>query len=158
MDSASIPERVIVRIAETGDIEALFSIRTSVIQNHLSREELAAMGITPDSLRELIVSEPCAWIAETDGTPAGFSIPDLAEGSVFAMLVRPEFEGRGLGRLLMQCAEESLFRRHGVIWLVTSAADEVRANGFYRKLGWRPAGPLEGGDWRYEKQAPETGE
>lgn len=156
MDSGSIPGRLIVRVAGTEDIEALFSIRTSVTQNHLSREELAKMGITPESLHELISAEPCAWLAEVEGVAAGFSMADQEEGSVFAMFVRPEFEGRGLGRMLMERAEEALFRKHRTIWLVTSAASEVRANGFYRKLGWQPVAVLEGGDLRYEKRASEA--
>ncbi len=37
----------VVRVATVGDIEVLFEIRTSVVQNHLSREQMTELGITP---------------------------------------------------------------------------------------------------------------
>ncbi len=35
-----------IREAQIEDIETLFNIRTSVIENHQSREELVTLGIT----------------------------------------------------------------------------------------------------------------
>ena len=39
-----------IRVAECSDIDTLFEIRTSVVENHQSREEIAELGITPFSL------------------------------------------------------------------------------------------------------------
>jgi GNAT superfamily N-acetyltransferase len=145
---------VTVRATVVEDVETLFDIRTSVSQNHLSREELAAMGITPETAAAAIASgERHGWIAELDGFAAAFSMADAQEGTVFAMFVRPGYEGRGLGRLLMAEAEAFLFERHAVIWLTTDGREEVRANGFYRRLGWKMAGAAEGEDVRCEKEA-----
>ena len=36
-----------IRLATTADVETLFELRTSVRENHQSREELAAIGVTP---------------------------------------------------------------------------------------------------------------
>jgi hypothetical protein len=36
-----------IRVAQRDDIETLFDIRTSVVENHQSREEIAALGIRP---------------------------------------------------------------------------------------------------------------
>jgi GNAT superfamily N-acetyltransferase len=139
----------IIRLANQADISAIFDIRTSVQENHLSHDQLAQMGITPETIREAILEAPCVWIAEVDGVPVGFSMADVEEGCVFAAFVLPEFEGHGLGRSLMGKAEGFLFQHHQTIWLETAAAS--RASGFYRNLGWQPVANLPEGDVRFEK-------
>ncbi|MFA7894401.1 GNAT family N-acetyltransferase [Pseudomonas putida] len=138
-----------IRFANLGDIDAIFDIRTSVHENHLSREQLAAIGISPITVRQAIIEAPCAWIAEVNGTPVGFSMADVEDGCVFAAFVLPKFEGNGLGRRLMEQAETFLFQHHQTIWLETAEAS--RAYGFYRHLGWQPLESLTGGDVRFEK-------
>ena len=128
------------RMATVEDVESLFEIRTSVTQNHLSREQMDALGITPQVLRSAINEGPCVWIAEVDERPVAFSMIDRDEGEVFAMFVRPAFENRGLGRLLMAAAEAELFQAHERIFLVTDGRQEIRANGFYQRLGYQPVG------------------
>jgi len=142
----------IVRQATVADIETLFDIRTSVAENQQSRAELKAEGITHDTLAELMKGDARAWIAEVDGTPAAFSMAKGDEATVFAMFVRPEFNGRGLGRLLMDAAEDYLFARHDLIWLHTSEEQDIRAHGFYRKRGWVAVGAAERHNIRYEKR------
>lgn len=138
-----------IRLANQGDINAIFDIRTSVQENHLSHDQLTEMGITPEAIGQAILEAPCAWVAEVDGVPVGFSMADVEEGCVFAAFVLPEFEGLGLGRSLMERAEAFLFQHHQTIWLETAEAS--RANGFYRNLGWRPVEHLPEGDVRFEK-------
>jgi ribosomal protein S18 acetylase RimI-like enzyme len=139
----------IVRNACDQDIGAMFEIRTRVKENHLSHAQLTEMGITPETIRQAIAAAPCAWIAQVDGTPVGFAMADVEDGSVFATFVLPEFEGCGLGRLLIGNAERFLFERHQTIWLET--AEGSRASGFYRQLGWLPVADLPEGDVRFEK-------
>lgn len=143
---------VTIRQATVDDIETLFDIRTSVAENHQSRKELAAEGVTPEALAELLKADARAWIAEVDGVPAAFSMAKGDEATVFAMFVRPEFGGRGLGRLLMDQAEDFLFARHDLIWLNTSEAQDIRAHGFYRKRGWVAVGTAARHNIRYEKR------
>jgi len=138
-----------IRLANQADINAIFDIRTSVQENHLSRDQLAGMGITRETIRQAILEAPCAWVAEVDGVPVGFSMADVEDGCVFAAFVLPEFEGRGLGRSLMDRAEAFLFQHHQMIWLETAEAS--RASGFYRNLGWQPVENLPEGDIRFEK-------
>ena len=143
---------VTIRLAGTEDIETLFDIRTSVVQNHQSRAELAEIGVTPSSVAALLEASSQAWIAEVAKEPAGFVLADAARACVFGMFVRPRFEGQGVGRRLMAQAEAFLFDHHDLIWLTTGAGDDIRANGFYRRLGWTPVGLTERGDeMRYEK-------
>ncbi|MGJ7475859.1 GNAT family N-acetyltransferase [Pseudomonas fulva] len=138
-----------IRLANLADIDAIFDVRTSVHENHLSREQLAAMGISPITVRQAILEAPCAWIAEVNGAPVGFSMADVEDGCVFAAFVLPGFEGNGLGRRLMEQAETFLFQHHQTIWLETAEAS--RACGFYRRLGWQPVKNLTEGDVRFEK-------
>jgi GNAT superfamily N-acetyltransferase len=143
---------VSIRRAGVEDVDLLFDIRTSVEQNAQTREELAARGITPDAVSVLLQTSCRAWIAECDGRPAGFAMANADEGCIFGLFVRPDFEGGGIGRRLMAEAEAFLFRDHDSVWLTTKVGEHLRAHGFYRKLGWLPAGLAEtAGELRYEK-------
>ncbi|MBB5769404.1 GNAT family N-acetyltransferase [Xanthomonas euroxanthea] len=137
------------RLAGPADIDAIFDIRTRVHENHFSRDQLVEMGITPATIQKAILETPCAWVAEVNGAPVGFSMADVGEGCVFAAFVLPDFEGNGLGRRLMDKAEACLFQHYRTIWLETAEAS--RASGFYRSLGWQPVKNLPGGDVRFEK-------
>lgn len=126
-----------IRIAQLDDIESLFVIRTSVVENYQSREEIAAAGITPETVATMLQTNCRAWIAEIDARPIGFSIANATAQTIFGMFVRPEFEGRGAGRALMQCAEEWLWQQGCTeIWLLTGNDPALRAYGFYLHLGW----------------------
>lgn len=142
-----------LRPALGADAETLFDIRCSVVENHQSREELASLGITVQSVKEMIEGgDYITTIAEEDGQPVGLSMAQISEGYVFACFVRPEFEGKGIGRALMETAEEGL-RRGGVqkAWLSTGPEPELRAVGFYLHLGWYKDGCLDDGQIIYKK-------
>ena len=143
--------QMLIRVATPDDIDTLFAIRTSVVQNHLSREQMTALGITPQVLADSIREAPWVWIAEVEGRPVAFSMVDRAAGEVFAMFVQPGYEGLGLGRRLMAVAEAALFEQHERLFLITDGHDEIRANGFYQRLGWSMVARVEGDDVRYEK-------
>ena len=140
-----------IRVAQLDDIETLFEIRTSVVENHQSREEIAELGITPETVAELLMTDCCAWIAEINNRPVGFSIANAAQGTIVGLFVIPEFEGRGAGRALMQDAEEWLWSK-GIeeIWLLTGNDSNLRAYGFYRHLNWIPVGVESEGDFKGE--------
>ena len=130
-----------IRVAQRKDIETLFEIRTSVIENHQSREEIAELGITPESVAEMLQRNCCAWMAEISGQPIGFSIANATEKTIFGIFVRPPFEGQGAGRALMQAAEQWLWAKEiEEIWLVTGNDPKLRAYGFYLHLGWTSVG------------------
>lgn len=143
--------QTLIRAATQDDVDTLFEIRTSVVQNHLSIEQMAELGITPQLLADSMREAPCVWIAEMDGQPVAFAMVDLAEGEVFAMFVLPSHENLGLGRQLMAVAEAALFEHHDRLFLITDGRDEIRANGFYRHLGWSVVERVEGDDVRYQK-------
>lgn len=140
-----------LRLASLTDVDALFTIRLAVTDNVLTRPQLADLGITPESIAEWIAAEACAWVMEVGGEVVGFSLVDLEAGEVFALFVRPDWQGQGFGTRLLAAAEAALFRHHALIWLITDGTHSVGANAFYRAQGWRLVAQLEGTDVRYEK-------
>lgn len=69
--------------------------------------------------------------------------------------MRTEYEGRGLGRRLMELAVQWLRASHcPEIWLWTSPDIATRAYAMYRKFGWEDCGVQ--GDQRLMKLRPET--
>lgn len=142
-----------LRCASVRDVETLFDIRCSVTENHQSREELALLGITVESVKEMIEGgDYVTTIAEKDEQPVGFTMAQISDGYLFACFVRPGFEGQRIGRALMDAAEEGL-RRAGVkqAWLSTGPEHDLRAIGFYRHLGWTDDGYLDDGQIRFTK-------
>lgn len=138
-----------IRQAAEADVETLFEIRTDVRENNMTREALAAIGVTPESVAEMLRTDSRAWLAEWEGRPAGFAMADASRGTVFALFVRRGFEERGLGRALLAEAASWLFARGwGEIWL-TTGADAPGANAFYRRVGWRFTCVAENGENRY---------
>ena len=142
---------VTIRAATRADMPAISQVRTSVTENAMSVEQLLERGITPETVSDLIQNDG-AWVAEVNGRVVAFSMAKRAEGTIFAMFVQPGWEERGLGRQLMAQAERYLFAFHDRIWLTTDVDPAVRAHGFYRGLGWRPAGLMDNGELRYEKE------
>lgn len=142
-----------IRPASPEDVAEIFDVRCSVKENHMSREELTAMDITPDTVRDMITGGdfivPVALMGERI---AGFAMAQISEGYVFALFIRPEMEGNGIGRALMRVVESG-FAKHGVTqaWLCTGSEPGIRAPGFYRHLGWRDSGVMEDGQLKFSK-------
>ena len=145
---------IVIRDAAEDDIPAIFEVRTSVRENHLSVEQMAGLGITDETIRLALRKEPCIWVAVHGDHVVGFSMGDAADACLFAAFVRPEWAGQGIGRRLMERAEAFLFERHSSIWLHTAGSS--RAAGFYERLGWTRMPDMENRDARFEKQRPQT--
>ncbi|MCP1538044.1 MULTISPECIES: GNAT family N-acetyltransferase [Methylorubrum] len=141
-----------IRDAVDDDIPAIFEVRTSVRENHLSVGQMAEIGVTFGTIREALCEHPCIWVAELEGQIVGFSMVDVEDACIFAAFVRPEREGVGIGRQLVERAEAFLFERHASIWLETDGSS--RAAGIYERLGWKRSEELENGDARFEKHRP----
>lgn len=140
-----------VRVAQATDIETLFDIRTSVTENYQSREEIAELGITPESIAEMLATDCCAWLADLEGQPVGFAIANATEATIFGIFIRPAFEGKGAGRALMQAAETWLWSQGlDEIWLLTGNDPTLRAYGFYQHLGWMLSEVVVEGDYAGE--------
>lgn len=146
----SISLTIEIRLATANDVDGIFHVRTAVLENALNIDELAEIGITHAAITEMIAGSPCAWVAVEDDDVIGFSMVDMEEASLFAAFVLPSHEGRGIGKMLIQPAEQVLFAQHENIWLETGRS--TRAAGFYRAMGWANEQDVGNGDIRLEKR------
>lgn len=140
---------IYTREAQPSDIVSIFDVRTSVKENHLSREEMQQMGITESVVADMIEESCCTWVATVDDKVIGFSMILPDEGCLFAAFVMPEYEGKGIGRRLVKLAEQELFKYHEMAWLETD--QNSRAMQFYIHLGWFVKSNINNIDVRLEK-------
>lgn len=138
----SLGKEVIFRALRKRDIEEIFDVRGATRENAISRERLAAMGITPASVAEhLAAGATRGWVCSRESRIVGFCIGESATGEVLVLAVLPQFEGRGIGKTLLSLAVDWLRSfKPARIWLGASSDPRTRSHGFYRALGWRPVG------------------
>lgn len=136
---------MIFREATTHDIAAMHTVRMAVKENVLSNPAL----VTEAHYLRYLTTAGKGWVCEVEGTVAGFAIVDAEQGSVWALFVHPAYEGKGIGRTLQRLLLDWYFARHTqTLWLTT--APGTRAEAFYRRTGWTPAGRLANGELRFE--------
>ncbi len=125
-----------IRPATADDIPAIFHVRTSVVENHLTEEQLKGYGITRTSFAEAMVSgEMCVWCASISGDVIGFVVAEPARREISALFVHPDAEGRGAGSQLLEAAVNALWALDDApIQLYTGP--ETRAYTFYCRRGW----------------------
>jgi GNAT superfamily N-acetyltransferase len=119
------------------DIPALFAVRTVTHENRLSLEELHALGITEESVRDKLAGSCHGWLCEADGQIVGFAIGDRATGELWVIAVLPGYVGGGIGHRLLTLVEDWL-KAQGCsrLWLTTDVDPSLRAYTFYRRHGW----------------------
>jgi len=134
-----------MRFREMGqeDVDEVLHVRTLTRENALTLDELAAMRITPESVRQTLNTGSKGWVCEEDGEIVGFTMGAADSGEVLVLAVLPEHEGRGIGRKLLELVQCWLLSLgHRELWLVENPDPSIRAYGFYRRLGWCPTGEL----------------
>jgi GNAT superfamily N-acetyltransferase len=137
--------KLLFRETLPSDIEGLFSVRARTRESAISKEALASIGITPNSIAEQMASGRLkGWGCLHGSTLVGFCNGDGETGEVLVLAVLPEYERRGIGSSLLSRVVEWL-RSAGcnTLWLAASPDTRIRAHGFYRSLGWRPNGKTE---------------
>ena len=126
---------MVFREASIQDIEQIQVVRNAVKENTLSDPGL----VTDDDCREFLFERGKGWVCEVEGTIVGFAIADLEENNIWALFLKPEFEGRGIGQQLHRMMLDWYFSQtKKTVWLGT--AFNTRAEAFYRKAGWTEAG------------------
>jgi ribosomal protein S18 acetylase RimI-like enzyme len=131
------------RAIQPDDLAAIFEVRIATWHNPNGDVELRALGITPDSVRELMRDSHRGWLCEIEGRTVGFAMGNRRTGEMWVIAVLKEFEGRGIGRQLLGLVENWLESEGWTeIWLTTDTNEDFRAVGFYRHEGWR--------DWKLE--------
>lgn len=139
---------MIFREATIGDIPALSEIRLSVKQNVLSDPR----KVTHEMYADYLSVSGKGWLCEIDGEVVGFSVASLGDASIWALFVKPEYEGRGIGTRLLQLATGWLFDR-GASSICLSTEAGTRADRVYESQGWRRGEIKPGGevDYRLDK-------
>ncbi|MBN1310936.1 MAG: GNAT family N-acetyltransferase [Anaerolineae bacterium] len=119
------------------DIPALFTVRVATHENALSREELTAMGITNESVKEKLSKTFHGWLCEVNHQVVGFAIGDKATGELWVIAVLPEHIGKGIGSRLLTLVENWLCENGcSRLWLTTDVDTNLKAYSFYRRHGW----------------------
>lgn len=146
MQPATEPEEVTFRETRLTDIEGLFEVRAATRENSVSRDALARLGITADSVAAgLSGGRTKGWVCEHGSRVVGFCTGDLATGEVLVLAVLPQYEDLGIGRKLLSLVVGQLSAaRARRVWLAASSDPAVRSYGFYRALGWRATGERTG--------------
>jgi GNAT superfamily N-acetyltransferase len=120
------------REARMEDIPALFEVRGSVRENVLSDPR----KVTREMCVAYLGESGKGWVCEIEGEVVGFSVAALAEASIWALFVKPEYEGRGIGKTLLRLATDWLFEMNAAT-IVLSTDAHTRADRFYREQGWQ---------------------
>ncbi len=121
------------RCASLSDVDALEALENKAFDgDRLSRR----------SLRYYVTAQTVVMrVMKRDGALAAYSLLAFRKGSKIARLysiaVDPDFEGRGLGRILLKTCEKDA-RAHGCVVLrLEVRVDNKRAIKLYEKNGYR---------------------
>jgi len=139
-----------IRSATREDMPGLWAVRLAVTENTLSPGR-----ISDEEVRRAIEEQGRGWVAEQGDRTLGFAIA-LRTGQVWALFVRPEAEGRGIGSALHNEMLEWLSRQAvDRLWLSTGI--HTRAHRFYAARGWQHAGLCGTDEVRLERQNARDG-
>lgn len=134
---------LVFRQTQESDIEDLFRVRARTRENPISKERLAALGVTPaSSAAALKAGVIGSWVCTHEEQVVGFCSADSTTGEILVLAVLPDYERKGVGKRLLEHIVKWLWSHGGVpqLWLAASPDPRVRAHGFYRSQGWRPTG------------------
>jgi GNAT superfamily N-acetyltransferase len=138
---------MVFREAKVADIRQIQEVRNSVKENVLSDPGL----VTDKDCEEYLLHRGKGWVCEENNRVLGFAIADLQGNNIWALFVRPEKEGMGIGKLLFHSMMAWYFSQtKEKIWL--STAPLSRAEFFYRKAGWNEAGIYGKGEIKFEME------
>lgn len=124
-------DNLIFRLATRSDIPAMSQIRLAVKENVLSNPA----RITPQMYVDYLELLGRGWVCESNGEIIGFSYAAKQDASIWALFTKPEREGLGAGKGLLQLAVDWLFSL-GNEKVVLGTAAGTRADRFYQRQGW----------------------
>lgn len=132
----------------SNDIPAMSQIRLSVAEDVLSDPA----RVTSQMYEDFLEHAGRGWVSENDRQIVAFCYADKVNASIWALFVRPGFEGQGLGKSLLKQAVDWLFEKgHESVHLTTGI--NTRADRFYSEQGWTRA-PVSSTEVRYSLTRP----
>ena len=139
-------EPLAYRAAQPEDAAACVWLRGQTRENAVSPERLQSLGITAQTWGEDIRrGELPGHICSSQGRMVGYCFGSRSEGEIVVLALLPAFEGRGIGKeLLGRMSRDLAALGHQRLFLGCSADPTSRSYGFYRHLGWRSTGKLDG--------------
>jgi GNAT superfamily N-acetyltransferase len=139
---------VTLRQAIQSDIPAMQRVRLAVRENTLSDPGRITVADYAAALEDL----GRTWVVESGGEIAAFAT-GYKSGSIWALFVHPDHEGRGYGKVLHSTVVNWLWSLgHRRLWLTTKPG--TRAERFYISRGWQPGGIASSGELRLELTRP----
>lgn len=132
------------REATVVDIPVMAAIRLEVVENALTDPTRVTRGMYHDYL----TTGGKGWICEVNRTAVGFSIASLADHTIWALFVHPDYEGRGIGKELLSLAVDWLFEQGADVISLTSDPN-TRADRLYQAAGWERGEHIANGEVRY---------
>jgi GNAT superfamily N-acetyltransferase len=144
---------VTFREAAAADMPGISRVRFSVRENLLTPEQLNQRGITNESVAASFLQDAKGWVAVHRDEIVAFSMADKADGSILALFVLPQYEGRGIGSRLLDLALQRLWDNGAErAWLTTAPGSSAAR--FYERRGWQHGGNDPSGDVRFERDRP----
>jgi GNAT superfamily N-acetyltransferase len=125
---------LLYRPAQLADIPVLMEIRENVRENRLVNLRLG-----PEAYVQALTSEGRSWVCEDEARVVGFVCGRPAKKDIWALFVRPEAEGRGIGSALMTLIETWMFAQ-GLDVITLTTAPGTRAERLYQSRGWEAVG------------------
>jgi len=126
----------------------MMALRLTVRENRL----LDPSQVTAEDCRRY-VTRGNMWVWDENGALLGISAANGDTGWIWALFVRPEHEGRGIGRALFTAACDALIAA-GFRALQLSTDPDTRAARFYRAAGWRETGRTPEGELIFAFDVP----
>jgi ribosomal protein S18 acetylase RimI-like enzyme len=135
-----------IRPATPADLPRILAIRDASGESSLSDPRTVTEG---DTRRHIEAAE--LWVWQVEGGPvAGFAAGDRRDGSLWALLVAPGYEGKGIGRALLQAVCDML-RQAGQGMATVRIAPGTIAERHYRGAGWTASGRSQKGELIFRK-------
>lgn len=133
------------RAAVAGDVGQCIEIRGLTRENAFSREDLAELGITPETWAAGIEQgESFGYVATHNHQIVGYCFGEAEQGEVLVLALLPEYEDQGIGKKLLTLVMNDM-QVAGLerLFLSCAADSQVRSYGFYRYLGWESTGEFD---------------
>ena len=140
---------MLFREARIEDIPAISGIRLLVTENVLSDPR----KVTPEICADYLSASGKGWLCEVEGEVVGFSIASLRDASIWALFVKPGYEGRGIGTSLLKLATGWLFSM-GALTISLSTEANTRADRMYESQGWKRGEIKTDGEVGYQLNNP----